>query len=175
MDNNSQNRSNRNYKTILIEPFKQLKLGMYVVALAATFVVLTGFVFLTAFTEQYQHVMEIFQVVDPTYKWELITNDVFMKHAIRLGVLLSVFIVSLFYVVFKVTHKYYGPLVSIARFVDGISKGDYSQRLVLRKGDELQQLAMDLNQMAENLEKRHVHGLTDGEASANNDNTHIAS
>ena len=147
---------------------------MYVVALASAFVVLTGFVFLNAFTEQYQHVMEIFQVVDPTYKWELVTNDVFIKNAIRLGILLTVFIVSLFYVVFKVTHKYYGPLVSIARFVDGISKGDYSQRLVLRKGDELQQLAKDLNQMAENLEKRHVHGFEDKDNKSDK-NDHIAS
>ena len=171
MNPSSEARSNRNFKTILIEPFKQLKLGLYVFALAITFVVATAMVFYTAFTQQYQHVMEIFQVVDPTYKWELVTNDVFMKNAIRLGVLLCGFIVSLFYVVFKVTHKYYGPLVSIARFVDGIAKGDYSQRLVLRKGDELQQLANDLNQMAVNLEKRHVHGFED--KSEDSDNSDI--
>ena len=66
--------------------------------------------------------------------------------------------------------EYYGPLVS-CKFMDGISKGDYSQRLVLRKGDELQQLANDLNQMAVNLEKRHVHGFED--KSEDSDNSDI--
>ena len=155
MENNETNRQHRNLRTILIEPFKQIKLGVYVIALTSTFIFLMGLLFVNAFSEQYQHVMEIFQVVDPKFKWQLVTNDIFKTNVVRMVVLLVVFVISLLLVIFRVTHKYYGPLVSIERFVDSIANGDYSQRLVLRRGDELQVVAKKLNQMAENLESRH--------------------
>lgn len=145
----------RNMGAVVIEPFKQMKLGIYVIAVSLSFVVLTALVFLNAFFEQYQHVMEVFQVIDPKNQWAMVTNDVFFKNAIRLGVLLVSFIAVILSVVFHVTHKYYGPLVSINRFVEGVSRGDYSQRVVIRKGDELQELAQNLNKMAENLQKKH--------------------
>ena len=138
MENNETNRQHRNLRTILIEPFKQIKLGVYVIALTSTFIFLMGLLFVNAFSEQYQHVMEIFQVVDPKFKWQLVTNDIFKTNVVRMVVLLVVFVISLLLVIFRVTNKYYGPLVSIERFVDSIANGDYSQRLVLRRGDELQ-------------------------------------
>lgn len=155
MNTSAGTRKKRNLKTLIIEPFKQMKLGVYVLALALAFVSLTAWVFLNAFSEQYKHVMEIFQVVDPNFQWELVTNDVFYTNVIRLGVLLVSFVVLLFAVVFRVTHKYYGPLVSIERFVESMANGDYSQRVIIRRGDELQELANRLNLMAENLESRH--------------------
>ena len=155
MKNEELSRANRNLNTILIEPFKQMKLGIYVIAVSLTFSALTDMVFLNAYFEQYQHVMELFKVVDPNRQWEMVVNDIFYKNAVRIGVLIGTFILLTFSIVFHVTHKYYGPLVSIRRFVLGISKGDYSQRVVLRKRDELQDLAANLNQMAESLQKRH--------------------
>ncbi|SMF14371.1 HAMP domain-containing protein [Pseudobacteriovorax antillogorgiicola] len=155
MKKNVITRPNRNLKAVLIEPFKQMKLGIYVIAVSLTFTALTALVFLNAFFEQYQHVMEMFQIVDPKNQYEMVTNDVFYKNAVRIGILLVSFIVVTLSVVFHVTHKYYGPLVSINRFVDGVTKGDYSQRVVIRRGDELQDLAHSLNKMAETLQKRH--------------------
>ena len=145
----------RNLRTILIEPFKQVKLGIYVIIVALTFTVITGALFVFAFVEQYRHVMEIFQVVDPKFRWEVVTNDVFYTNISRVGALLVTFIVVLFVVVFRSTHKYYGPLVSIERFVDQIAEGDYSKRVVIRRSDELQRLAARLNLMAQKLEERH--------------------
>ncbi len=151
----SRKKTHRNFAAIIIEPFKQLKLGVYVIAVSLTFVVLTALVFFNAFFEQYQYIVEMFQIVDPNNQWAAVTNDVFYKNAVRLGVLLICFVIVIFSVVFYITHKYYGPLISINRFLEGIAKGDYSQRVVIRKGDELQDLADHLNQMAESLQKRH--------------------
>jgi nitrate/nitrite-specific signal transduction histidine kinase len=80
---------------------------------------------------------------------------VFYTNISRVGALLVTFIVVLFVVVFRSTHKYYGPLVSIERFVDQIAEGDYSKRVVIRRSDELQRLAARLNLMAQKLEERH--------------------
>lgn len=148
-------RPRRNLRFILIEPFKQIKLGLYVVAMTMAFVTVAGIMFVAAFTEQYTHVMNIFQVVDPNLRWELVTNDVFYTNAIRLGVLFVTFIGLMMAVIFKMTHRVYGPLVSIDRFLGQISEGQYGRRVHLRAKDDLQKLAAKLNEMAEALERRH--------------------
>lgn len=151
----------RNFRTILIEPFKQIKLGLYVISLALTFVGLTSVLFVNAFHEQYQQVMGIFRVVDPKVKWELLTNDIFVTNLVRIGILFLTFILALFVVIFRTTHKYYGPLVSIDRFVHSIRDGDYTRRIVIRRGDELQNLVNNLNEMAASLERRYGPGAED--------------
>ena len=51
----------------------------------------------------------------------MVTNDV-LQECLRLAVLLVSFIIVIFSVVLC-NAKYYGPLVSINRFVEGVSKG----------------------------------------------------
>lgn len=148
-------RPRRNLRSTLIEPFKQIKLGLYVVAITMAFVTVAGIMFVAAFTEQYTHVMNIFQVVDPNLRWELVTNDVFYTNAIRLGVLFATFIAVMMGTVFRMTHRIYGPLVSIERFLTQITEGQYNKRVTIRAGDEMQRLAQKLNGMAEALERRH--------------------
>jgi HAMP domain-containing protein len=148
-------RPRRNLKSTIIEPFKQIKFGLYVIGISVAFVGICAFMFVAAFTEQYQHVMGIFNVVDPNLKWELVTNDVFYTNAIRIGVMFAAFIVTLFAVVFRLTHRYYGPLVSIERFVDQFAAGDYKKRCKIREKDEMHTLVAKLNHMAEQIERRH--------------------
>ena len=145
----------RTFRYLLIEPFSQIKLGVYVIAITLIFLGLLSAFFVNSFNEQYQHVMEIFRVVDPKFQWQLVTNDIFYTNVVRFGALTVVFILSLFLVIFRVTHKYYGPLVAIERFVEAITDGDYDQRVVIRKGDELQVVVEKLNKMAQSLEERH--------------------
>ena len=73
---------------------------------------------------------------------------------IKMRKLALVYIVLLFFTVFRLTHRYYGPLVSIERFVGDIANGDYSRRVTIRKRDELQSLVKKLNHMADELEKK---------------------
>jgi HAMP domain-containing protein len=149
------NRPKRNLASLVIEPFKQIKFGLYVFGISVAFVAICGFMFVKAFTEQYQHVMGIFNVVDPNLKWELVTNDVFYTNAIHIGLLFVTFIAVLFTVVFRLTHRYHGPIVSINRFLDAIVEGDYSKRCKIREKDELHALVEKLNEMAETLQARH--------------------
>ena len=148
-------RPKRNPKSTLVEPFKQIKFGLYVISISIAFLCIAAWLFVSAFTQQYQHVMEIFSVVDPNQQWALVTNDVFYSNAKKLGLLFFAYLAILFTVVFRMTHRYYGPLVSIERFVHQMIDGDYRRRVVIRKGDELQKLANLLNTMAAVLEKKH--------------------
>lgn len=156
--NDKDSRPRRNFKSTVIDPFKQIKFGLYVIGISVAFVGVSAFMFVSAFTEQYKHVMKIFNVVDPHNKWELVTNDVFMTNAVKIGILFAVFIAVLFFVVFKLTHRYYGPLVSIERFVDEFARGDYTKRAKIREKDELHSLVEKLNFMAEQIERRHGSG-----------------
>lgn len=148
-------RSGRTLRSTLVEPFKQIKIGLYVMGITLTFLVAAVYLFVAAFMQQYEHVMELFNVVDPGTQWELVTNDVFIENAVKIGVLFVSYLVILFMVVFKTTHKVYGPLVGIERFVDQIARGEYGNRVVIRRRDELQRLADRLNKMAETLEAKY--------------------
>lgn len=151
----STTRPRRQKKSVLIEPFKQIKFGLYVFAVSVIFIALSGLLFFQAFRNQYEHVMGLFNVVDENMQWALITNDVFTTNAIRIGVLFAVYLIILFTVVFRLTHRYYGPLVSIERFIEEIKKGHYGQRVRIRERDELHNLVDRLNEMADILERRH--------------------
>lgn len=148
-------RQGRSIKSTVIEPFAQLKLGVYVVIICVFFLVLAGFLFHSSFLSQYENVLEIFKIADPELKWEVISNDIYQTNLLKLAALFVGFISILLAVVFRMTHKYYGPLVSIERFAEAITAGKYFERVSIRKGDELLDLVSKLNKMAAELEKKH--------------------
>ncbi|MDD1422609.1 HAMP domain-containing protein [Dolichospermum sp. ST_sed1] len=148
-------RKSRTFKSIIIEPFKQMKFGIYVLTLSLSFVVANAALFIYAFNQQYQQVMSLFSVVDPSVQWDFLTNDVFVTNAYLVAGLLVTYMVALFAVIFRLTHRYYGPLVSVERLVENLTQGRYNSRIQVRGSDELQRLVAKLNVLAENLEKKH--------------------
>ncbi len=155
MARQTKDRVGRSLRSLIIEPFQQVKLGLYAVAVSLVFMALAGYVFHRSFDEQYQNVMKIFAVTDPDMQWQVLNNDIYKSNLkILIGLLLA-FISSMLFVVFRMTHKYYGPLVSVERFSDMISQGKYFERVQVRKGDELGRLASKLNAMAAELERKH--------------------
>lgn len=79
----------------------------------------------------------------------------FIAVSITLIVELLISIPIAYYFGIRQSHKIVGPMVRLKRTIDAIGQGDYSQRITLRKGDALIDLAEKINGMAENLEKRH--------------------
>ncbi len=53
-----------------------------------------------------------------------------------------------------VSHKIAGPMYRFQKFCEGIRSGDLTQRVHLRKGDEMMDMADDLNRVAEFMAKR---------------------
>lgn len=148
----------RAISSLMIEPFRQVKFGLYVIGISIAFILAASYLFLSSFTDQYKHVTEIFKITDPELIREVNLDDIFFTNATRVGGLFLIFLLVMFFVVFKLTHRYYGPLVSIERFIDQIEKGDYSARVTIRSKDELQGLAAKLNKLADTLQKRHLSG-----------------
>ena len=60
----------------------------------------------------------------------------------------------LYYIGIRQTHRVVGPLKRMMRAIEAIGQGDFTQRLILRKGDVLEELAQAINRMAESLKKK---------------------
>ena len=148
-------RTKRSLRNLIIEPFKQMSFGLYMLGISTAFMIISAWLFIRSFIKQYQHVMELFQVVEPEARWEFIINDVFYSNALLLGSLYLLFAFVLITTVFKLTHRYYGPLVSIREFLKQLELGNYSCRISIRKKDHLQKLVAQLNHLAASLEKKH--------------------
>ena len=142
----------RTFTAYFVEPFTQIRFGFHVVTVCLSFVVLLGWLYAQAFREQYQQVIDIFQVVETS---ELIQNDIFIKNAILIGAALSALVFTMLFVVVRRTHKMYGPMVSILRFVHELQKGNYAVRIAVRENDDFQALVTKLNALAEALHERH--------------------
>ena len=52
------------------------------------------------------------------------------------------------------SHRIVGPINRLKRCLAAIGAGDYSQRITLRKGDALEELAKSINEMAQALQRR---------------------
>ncbi|HEX9779741.1 MAG TPA: HAMP domain-containing protein [bacterium] len=74
--------------------------------------------------------------------------------SIALAVQLVIVLPIIYHVGIRHTHRVVGPIRRITQTLEAIGNGDYSQRIILRKGDVLIDLAEAINQMAEQLERR---------------------
>jgi HAMP domain-containing protein len=151
----SKPKQNRNLRTLLIEPFRQMKFGLYMITLFIFFLGITLCLLMKAFFEQYRNVMEVFHIVDPDKQWDLVLNNVFYSNALWIGGFFLASLLLILGVIISLTHRYYGPIIAIERFVDNMTAGHYESKIALRKKDELQELASKLNAMAVALQKRH--------------------
>jgi methyl-accepting chemotaxis protein len=145
----------RRIKPILVNFFVYSKFGVQVVAVTLIFLALASYFIGEAFYQQYQQIVEIFQVVDSSIRHELVVNDIVIRNVVFLGLTILTYIGVMVYLIVRTQHRYEGPLVSIQRFVADIIRGDYGHRIVIRKGDEMQDLVQLLNEMAESLQQRH--------------------
>ncbi|MBL7158062.1 MAG: hypothetical protein ISS91_00925 [Candidatus Omnitrophica bacterium] len=77
-------------------------------------------------------------------------------HSVNIKLVVNIFFVTILCVGIGIvtSHKIAGPIYRIKAFVNGLTNGDCAQRLHLRKGDDLQDLADALNKLAEKLEKK---------------------
>ena len=74
--------------------------------------------------------------------------------AVTLLVELLLAIPVVFYLGIQQSHRIVGPMNRIKQTLEAISKGNFSQRITLRQGDALEDLAKTINQMAESLNQR---------------------
>ncbi len=138
----------------LVEPFKQVRFGLYVIGVFFAFLAVLVGVLVWAFREQYLQVMDWFSIAQDAAP-DLMLNDVSQRAAFIVSGVLVLFVITMLNVIVRRTHRMYGPMISIHRFIEELKRGNYSARLKTRERDDFQDLVSHLNDLAESLHARH--------------------
>ncbi len=131
---------------LLIEPYKQLKFGVMFLLLNLVFAVLTLTVFGYYLWDIYQAMIRFFQLDEAQ---SLVTMQKLQVPFLAAVALLALFIMTTLYFSVYYTHRIYGPLVSIRRFLDQLIQGENPGVIQVRNTDQLQDLVVRLNGIAE--------------------------
>jgi len=130
---------------ILLDPYKQFRFGIMYLVVNFIFSILM----LTVFT---YYMWDIFAAIQFLFKLNdaesMMTLKKFMVPAF-IGLGMSVlFVVVTLYLSVKYTHQFYGPMVSIKRYLDKQISGENPDPIKIRKTDQLQDLVVRLNTLA---------------------------
>jgi hypothetical protein len=152
MSDNAGNRavSKRKIRNFLLQPFLQVKLGLYSIGLAVVFgFLICGMLYLNLY-RFYDMVIELTDL-GPDVNAIL---DSYLKGA-SVWVLASLIVYLILTVGISVlyTHRLVGPTYAFRRHIRNLKNGNYSSRVMLRKHDAFAEVAEDLNELAEHLER----------------------
>lgn len=133
-------------KSMLVEPYLQVKLGLMFILVNLVFSILIFGVMIWFVWDIFGALTTYFHL---TGQDAGLAADKLQVPMIIVGLLVVAFFGTTLRVAVSYTHKIYGPLVSINRFLDEVLEGRKPHRLTLREGDQLQDLAAKLNQLAD--------------------------
>lgn len=133
-------------KSMLVEPYIQVKLGLMFIVVNLIFSVLIFGVVVWYVSDVFGALTTYFQL---TGQESNIAQTKLQMPLIVITVLVLLFVATTFYIAVNYTHKIYGPMVQINRFLDDLLEGKRPGLLALREGDQLQELATKLNQLVD--------------------------
>lgn len=141
----------RKARNLLLKPAFQLKLPLYILLLSISFLLLGLLLGNVYFQQTYMSMLAT--STQPDYLQEVISRQ---AHEFKLlsALLLVVYAALVVAITTIFTHRLIGPTLPIRRHIRALQDGLYSHRVKLRVHDGLQELADDLNDLAEALEKR---------------------
>ena len=134
-------------KKYLVDQGIQLRFARFVIAFVFLASIATG---LTIFFTTFTLLGEKLAAVYPQARLMEIFRSVYAAFFIGMLVLAPIIFVGS--IIFS--HRIAGPLPKIYQVLRDIGGGNFDQHLVLRKHDELKELAATINEMMDNLKKR---------------------
>jgi len=144
-------KEHRKARNLLLQPVLQLKLALYVLLLSLAFVLITVLFGKLYFEQTFITLFE--NTTQAEYIQAVITRQINSFKSLSL-LLLAVYAVLMVVLAAVYTHRMIGPTLPIMRHVKALNDGFYSHRVKLRRYDCFQDLANELNALAETLEKR---------------------
>ena len=138
----------RGFMSWFVEPYKQVRLGLVFLVLNVIFAGLIIAVF-------GYYIVDMFTAVSTYFKLtETESAMTWSKFGVPLAIgiaLILVFVIATILASVRYTHEIYGPLVSIHRYLDDMLGGRKPSPIQLRQSDQLKDLAIKLNSVAERL------------------------
>lgn len=142
----------RSIKNIMVRPKQQLRFSLALVTICCMSVILFLLVVvfqmkqtLATLALAYRLDVEVVTAIQGS-----LTSAVYVSLGLTAGVTALAFAVGI-----RLSHRIYGPIVAINRFIGSMEEGNYKSRMTLRKDDDLIEIKDALNKLAEALEKRH--------------------
>ena len=142
---------NRKARNMLLKPVLQLKLALYAIVLTLIFLCTTVFFGKMYFEQTYITLVE--NTTQAEYIQAVVSQQIHQFKSMFL-LLLVVYTVMMVVLITVYTHRMIGPTLPIMRHIRALNDGFYSQRVRLRRYDCFQEMADELNKLAEALEKR---------------------
>jgi methyl-accepting chemotaxis protein len=142
----------RSLKNFMVRPRQQLRYSLALVTGCCLSVIL--FLMIVVFQmKQTINTLSLAYRLDPEI---VVSVQGALSSAVYVALLLAAGVIGLAFIVgIRLSHRIYGPLVSINRFIEELAGGNYKSRMTLRKDDDLIEIRDSLNNLAESLEKRH--------------------
>jgi len=142
----------RKWVNAVWEPFLQFKLLMYMLGLTAIVAIALGTFLWFAFGNLIGSIST--SAGASYYEDEMNMQLIYLFR--YCGALFFLYVLLLAAVCVAYTHKLIGPFLPFKRHVEELTKGNYSHRVVLRKGDVrvLYEYADQLNELAKQLETK---------------------
>ena len=131
-------------KQYFVQKAMQLRFARFVILFVFVSAILTGgVIFLVTFLLMGEKLASVY----PQGRLVPIFQSVYVSAFLSLAAMLPL----IFYGSIIFSHRIAGPLPKIYRILREIGQGKFDQNLVLRKHDELKELANVINEMAKNL------------------------
>lgn len=136
----------RGLKSILVEPYLQVKIGLLFLVVNCLFSVLILTVFGYFVYDMFAAVSTYFSL---SGQENLVALEKFQVPLFVAGALIFLFVGTTLLISIRYTHGIYGPLIAINRFLDEVLEGQYPTPIKLRSSDQLRDLAIKLNKIRE--------------------------
>ena len=136
----------RKSKNLLLQPALQLKLPFYLLVLTLVFAGL----FAAHGYRSYGRLLT--EMKPPPYLDEIVAAQT-SDFLIVCGVLTFVYALIVVGLSIVYAHRMVGPMVPFRRQLEALKNGDYSTRVHLRRGDAFEDVARELNELSELLER----------------------
>jgi len=141
----------RRIRNYLLEPLLQVKLGLYTIGLTVIFSIIFAFGTSYLFGNLFELVLEVTELQDEVLA-------IFREHVANankwLFIIVALYLLSVITVTVLYTHRLIGPTIAFKRHIRELASGNYSTRVNLRKRDAFEEVANELNNLAEELGKR---------------------
>ncbi len=134
----------RGFVSWLVEPYRQVKLGLIFLLLNFVFAGLTLGIF-GYYIWDISQTLAVYFKLSSDQSMEILQK--FQTPVYAGCFLMFILVIASILVSVRYTHQIYGRLVSIHRFLDEYLSGETVQPLLLRESDQLQELAEKLNQV----------------------------
>ena len=81
-------------------------------------------------------------------------SEVFTNPELLVVVVMALFVLLCMFFALMITHRIYGPVIPINRHIEELIAGNFTHQTQLRKRDELQSIADNLNRLSQKLQKK---------------------